>query len=52
MEPIIYTSQFFSHGFAIYVNWTKREGRDQFGFRWFIRGGYAIDENFLYKFKM
>jgi hypothetical protein len=45
-------SQFFSHGFAIYVNWEGTRGRDQFGNFWTIRGTYAIDENNIYKFKL
>jgi hypothetical protein len=49
------TSQFFSHGFAIYVTWTADNGTrgvDQFGNVWTKRGGYAYDENNIYKFKL
>lgn len=45
-------SQFFSHGFAIYVKWNGTRGRDNFGNFWTMAGGYAIDENNIYKFKL
>lgn len=45
-------SQFFTHGFAIYVTWTGNRGRDQFGNIWEKRDGYAYDENGVYKFAL
>lgn len=48
-------SQFFTHGFAIYVIWNLdngTRGRDQFGDIWEKRGGYAYDENNVFKFRL
>jgi hypothetical protein len=47
-------SQFFSHGFAIYVHWTEgtNQGVDQFGNRWTRRGNYAYDEGRVYRFRI
>lgn len=47
------TSQFFSHGFAIYVRWEGNHGKDQNGYFWTIRGGWAICvDNEDLKFKL
>jgi hypothetical protein len=43
---------FLTHGFAIHVTWEGNRGRDQFGDFWEKRGGFAYDENNIYKFKL